>query len=55
MTQTPRRPHPAPEAEMTLRDLEENQGWHVTWNEAEDLFVVECPHGQAPYKWPRHP
>jgi hypothetical protein len=47
-----RPPHPAAVAEMTLRDLEENQGWQVTLDEAGERFLVTCPHGTLTYPWP---
>jgi hypothetical protein len=48
--QPARKPHPDPLAEQVLKDLEENQGWRITWDEAGDHLLVECPHGQ--YQWP---
>jgi hypothetical protein len=39
-------------AEKTLQDLEENQGWRITWDEAGNQFVVECAHSRYRYEWP---
>lgn len=47
-----RRPHPDPLAEQVLADLEQNQRWRITWDEAGNVFLVQCPHGKYTYPWP---
>lgn len=52
MAQQARHPHPDPIAEQVLADLEQNHGWQITWDEAGNVFLVQCPHGKYTYSWP---